>query len=191
MVVWVLSSSEAIGASSDIEPFVGVYVGQQVIEPRATVEPSDLHLQIRPRDQGFLLSWQSLATAEDGDKHHHRVRFSPTRRPNIYLAVMRCDMFGNLIPLDPMQGEPYLWVRIAGNHLTLYVMYIADDGSHDLRIYRYGLEGDQISLKFERLRDNQPLRVIRGDMRKISVDTRPLDPSSGVVVKEHESPNCE
>lgn len=180
----------AYAAQVEIEPFAGTYIGDYVVEPAGSVRPGDLHLRLRVNRKGFMLDWQSLAGSEGSAKHHHNVSFVRTRRANIYIAAMRCDVFGNLRPLDPMQGGPFMWANVVEDRINLYVMVIDERGAHDLRIYRYRLEGNKMTLEFERLRDEERLRVIRGGMKKLPVGADGTEPSPGAINEEHGTLKC-
>lgn len=189
-VLLLAGSNPAYGAQVEVESFAGTYIGEYVSEPAASVRPDDLHLRVRIHRKGFMLDWQSLANPEESPKHHYNVSFVPTSRTNVYIAAMRCDMFGNLRPLDPMQGEPFMWAHVEGNRISLYVMTIDERGAHDLRIYRYRLEGEKMTLTFERHRDEERLRVIRGGMKKLPAGADLTGPPPGAVIEEHGTPNC-
>lgn len=184
------ASNPAHAAGEDIGHFAGTYIGEYVSEPAASVRPDDLHLRVRIHRKGFMLDWQSLAKPEESPKHHYNVSFVPTSRTNVYIAAMRCDMFGNLRPLDPMQGEPFMWAAVEGNRISLYVMEIDARGAHDLRIYRYRLEGERMTLTFERHRDEERLRVIRGGMKKLPAGADLTGPPPGAIIEEHGTPEC-
>lgn len=83
-----------------------------------------------------------------------------------------------------------MWANVEGNRLGLYVMAIDDHGAHDLRIYRYRLEGDGMRLTFERHRDEERLRVVRGGMKKLPAGADSAAPPPGAIIEEHGEPEC-
>lgn len=175
-------------AAAGIERIAGGYVGTNIVSSPASLEivPADVHFEIDIRDRGFILSWQSLSEISSGQKHHFKVAFKPSRRPGIYQAQMRCDLFGHARPLDPMRGKPYVWAHVSVDFLVLYTMSIADDGSHDLSIYRYRLGDGEVGLEFERVRNNESGMSIKAAMRKVS--SKSLVKRLG---EQHGSPDCE
>ncbi len=189
-IVWVLGANPAQGAGTDLERFIGTYAGDYVTEPVGLVKPGDLHLRFQTQGEGFKLDWQSLADTDEKPKHHDNVSFVPTHRDNIYLAVMRCDMFGNLEPLDPMRGEPFMWASIEGNRLNVYVMLIGERGTHDLRIYRYLLKDGTMTLSFERQSDEDRIQKISGSLKKTPVMDKSSASMPPATVKDHRMPEC-
>lgn len=187
-ILWLATTASATyGAPVELGRLTGNYVGVSVNSSQTDIEISaaDIHLDVRPRDRGFILDWQSLADAAAGKKHHYTLAFQRTRRPGIFLAGMRCDAFGHAQPLDPMRGEPYVWTYLDGEGLRLYVMSIADDGSHDLGIYRYRLDRDGMALAFEQLRNGRSALRIQVGMRK-----SPHQPKAKRPGEHHTSAIC-
>ena len=186
-VLWLGISASAVGASDLLERFTGHYVASRVSESSLRVTPSasDIHLDVTPGDDGFVLRWQSLRELDNGVRHHYEVRFEKTRRAGIYLAAMRCDAFGQPRPLDPARGEPYLWAHLDDDELTLYAMSIADDGSHDLSLYRYRADGERLTLAYERVRNEQPLERVRAVLERSAAETAVTQGA-----RQHRAPAC-
>lgn len=190
--LWVGLPGSVNGAQDALSEFAGRYAGVSVAETtlRATPTPSDVHLEVRPRDEGFVLRWQSLTELDSGIKHHYEVVFEKTRRPGIYVAGMRCDVFGHSRPLDPALGEPYVWAHLAEDRLTLYAMSIANDGSHDLSLYRYRRDGAGMSLEFRRMRDDRPAEWVNAQLRRVPPAGLPITPASEQNARQHTAAGC-
>lgn len=173
----------------DIE---GRYVAVSIEEATGPGSPSldDIHLEIQLRDGTPVLRWQSLPREGGEPAHHYRVVFEKTRRPGIYLAGMRCDKFGNLRPLDPGSGDPYVWAHVGDDGLALYAMSIADDGTHDLRLYHYKRTGEKLTLDFERVRNDAPIEHIRATLENVDPRAEPAAPGARPMGERHVEPRC-
>jgi hypothetical protein len=62
----------------------------------------------------------------------YSIAFEPTHRENIYQSLMRTDLFGHMVPLNPMRGDPFVWVTIDKSTLTIYALLITVSGAQDL-----------------------------------------------------------
>ena len=60
-----------------------------------------------------------------------------------------------------------MWARVLESTLTVYAMIITDTGAHDMQIYECTLSPDGLSIKFKRLRDEQPLQVVNGILKRV------------------------
>ncbi len=83
-----------------------------------------------------------------------------------------------------------MWASLEDDRINLYVMKIGKRGTHDLRIYRYRLEGEKMTLSFERHRDENRLQVIRGGMMKKPARTNLTDATSPGQISDHTMPDC-
>lgn len=185
-----IGASPAQSAQTDLGRFAGAYVGETITQGGETMELGDLHLRLKVRGDGFVADWRSLADPDESEEHHHNVTFVLSHRDNIYVAVLGCDMFGNRVPLDPMRGGPFMWASIEEARMNLYVMKIGARGTHDLRIYRYRLEGEKLALSFERHRDEKRVQVVLGSMFKQTGATDSMGAMSGNHVKDHKLRKC-
>jgi hypothetical protein len=77
-------------------------------------------------------------------------------------------MFGNRVPMDPLSGDPFVWCRIAGRTLTVYALLINDAGRYDLQIYDRTLVDEGLELKFTRLREGDPPRVLTAFLERVA-----------------------
>ncbi len=159
----------SIAKSVDIiDPFVGEYEGQvKLLDGDREVE-RDLGVTISKTKKGFNIKWKST-TRKPNNKLKTKVYtidFSPTSRSNVFAAAMKSNVFGGKEPLDPMQGDPYVWSRITGQTLTLFALLIRDDGGYELQIYDRTLVADGMQLRYSRTRDGKPLRTIETLLRR-------------------------
>jgi hypothetical protein len=46
---------------------------------------------------------------------------------------MRQNVFGQQIPLDPLNGDPYVWGRVDGDSLVVYGLIILDGRGYEVQ----------------------------------------------------------
>ena len=59
-----------------------------------------------------------------------------------------------------------MWARVLESTLTVYAMIITDTGAHDMQVYERTLAPGGLSVKFKRLRDEKPLQVVNGILKR-------------------------
>lgn len=167
----VIAAGPSLASPSSIEPFFGHFVGKAIVEGDDTTTSRDLAVTIQPDGERFRIDWTTVTRQADGDikRKAYSIAFEATKRPGIFRSTMRADMFGNLVPLDPLKGDPYVWCRVAGRVLTLYSLQITDDGGYDLQVYERTLQGeDRMSLRFTRLHEGEPPRELKATLKRVA-----------------------
>jgi hypothetical protein len=169
LLVGILEASPVRSAGSPIEPFFGQYVGKTIVGDDGETTVRDLGVSIEPDGDYFKISWSTATRRGDGEIKHksYAISFAPTKRPEIYRSAMRTDMFGNRVPMDPLSGDPFVWCRIAGNTLTVYALLIDHAGSYDLQIYERTRVDNGLDLKFTRLREASPPKVLSALLERV------------------------
>jgi hypothetical protein len=155
--------SAGASAKDAIDPFVGRYAGQaEFTDDGGAVVKRDLGVTIAKTKNGFSVTWKASTSKSSGKVKiaEHTIDFLPTQRKNVFMSAMKTNVFGGQVPLDPMQGHPYVWARIVGDTLTVYALYINDDGGYEFQIFDRTLNPKGLQLKFERIRDGEQLRAI-------------------------------
>lgn len=176
----VIAAGSALASPSSIEPFFGHFEGKAILEGDDTTTSRDLAVTIQPDGERFRIDWTTVTRQADGDikRKAYSIAFETTKRPGIFRSTMRADMFGNLVPLDPLQGDPYVWCRVAGPVLTLYSLQITDDGGYDLQVYERTLKGeDRMSLRFTRLREGEPPKELKATLKRVPASPAPASPA--------------
>lgn len=171
--VWPATSAGARAADVTIEDFYGDYEGQSISEEGEGLSQRDLAVSIKPdedKKNGFIVDWTTVTQKSGGEtsRKSYSIRFQPTKRPNIYGSAMRPNLFGKTVPLDPLQGQPYVWAKLEGHTLTVYAMLITDDGGYEMQVYHRTLSDDGMDLKFRRFREDGALKQIDGKLKKVS-----------------------
>jgi hypothetical protein len=169
VLIGVCVASPALSGTIPIEPFFGEYRGKTISEDDGETTIRDLGVSIEPDGEHFKVTWSTVTRRADGERKHksYTISFVPTKRPEIYRSAMRTDMFGNRVPMDPLSGDPFVWCRIAGRTLTVYALLVTDAGGYDLQVYDRTLVDKGLDLKFTRLREGEPTRVLTAFLERV------------------------
>lgn len=157
------------GWAQDIGPFVGDYVGSaHVVDADGSSTPRDMSVSIAETGEGFVVKWKTTTYKADGrvKEQSFSVEFRPSDRNNIYSAAMKRNVFGHEVPLDPMKGEPFVWGRIEGETLTVFSLFIDEDGAYEMQQYDRTLAEGGLNLSFSRFRDGQKSRSVETFLEK-------------------------
>jgi hypothetical protein len=150
-------------ARADISDFVGTYTGSaEVTSQDGTVLPRDMSVEISATRDGFEVQWTSVTLRSDGRRSEksYAIDFVPSDRDAVYAAAMRRNVFGHEVQLDPMKGEPYVWSRIEGETLTVYSLFVDEEGGYSLQQYDRTLSEGGLDLRFQVIRDGEILRAV-------------------------------
>lgn len=150
-------------ARADIAAFVGDYTGSaELVAADGTTTPRDMSVSIRKTRGGFRVDWTTVTYKPDGriKVSPYSVDFLPSDRPGIYAAAMKRNVFGHAVQLDPMKGEPFVWGRISGDTLTIYSLFVDDEGGYELQQFDRTLAEGGLALEFSRFRNGQMLRSV-------------------------------
>jgi hypothetical protein len=171
MMVCVAMALAATGeaAAPDVEVFFGDYEGEAISENNADLQKRDLRVRISGIENGFTVNWISVTKRPDGKlkRKEYSIVFHPTRRKNIFRSGERKDMFGNNVPMDPMEGDPYVWARIDKDTLTVYALHVLEDGGYEIQTYARRRIPEGLSLKYSRVRDGEILRTLTGTLLEV------------------------
>lgn len=150
------------------ERFFGEFKGQAISATDEELSPRDLEVAIGPTDKGFFVKWTAVIYKASGKvkRTELTVNFARSKRERVYRSAMRTNMFGQQVPLDPLEGEPYFWATIEGDTLSVRGLVIVENGGYELQEYHRTLTGDDMTLEFVRFRNGELLRTVRGDLVK-------------------------
>lgn len=150
LLALLLSVSAAL---ADIAPFVGSYAGSADIELQdGSVQKRDMSVKIGETDDGFEVEWTSVSYRSDGrtKAKTYKIEFIPSGRGDVFAAAMQRNVFGHAVQLDPMKGEPYVWARLEGPTLTVYSLFVREDGGYDIQQFDRTLAENGLDLHFTR-----------------------------------------
>ncbi|MEL6619236.1 MAG: hypothetical protein AAFP16_10200 [Pseudomonadota bacterium] len=155
--IWVMLLGCALlvwAAMAQAEPvrFVGTFAGSaEVLTNEGTRIPRDMSVTIEEADEGFLVKWTSVTYRPDGrtKEKSYSIRFVESERDRVYAAAQKRNIFGHMEPLNPMKGEPYAWARIDGDTLTVYSLFVDENGGYSLQQYDRTLAEGGMNLRFQ------------------------------------------
>lgn len=166
--IWLAASLQHANATN-IEPFVGDYTGSaEVVDADGTSTPRDMSVSIHEIKGGFNVSWTTTTYKADGriKDEKYSVDFQSSDRADVYSAAMKRNVFGHEVPLDPMKGEPFVWGRIEGDTLTVFSLFIAENGGYELQQFDRTLADGGLDLSFSRFRDGVKSRSVETFLKK-------------------------
>jgi len=137
---------------ADVSRFVGNYTGEAgIISSDGTVRPRDMSVEITETKQGFRVTWTSITYRADGTSKTktYTIDFQPSQREGIYAAAQERNVFGHEVQLDPMKGEPYVWGRIIDDTLSVFSMFVSDDGGYEIQQFDRTLADGGLELDYQ------------------------------------------
>ncbi len=155
--------------AADFDSFVGHYAGSSAIvgNTEGTANSRGIVVDISKHKKGFRINW-STTKAKSGKRKEYTIDFVPTKRDHIYAAAQKINVFGGKQPLDPLQGDPYMWARFTGKSMKILGLLINEQGEFELFSYTRTLhdDGQAMSLRYLRLDETGEQRVIEGELRR-------------------------
>ena len=159
----------AMARDQSIDAFFGAYEGTSISGAAEGISVRDMKVSIAPTKRGFNVTWNTTTHKADGKSKikTYSIDFEPTKREGIFGSEMRRNKFGDRVPLDPLDGEPYVWARITGNVLTVYSLHITAEGSYEMQVYHRTRTEEGLTAEFTRFREGEPMRVVTGTLAKV------------------------
>lgn len=150
-------------AEASVDAFYGSYAGSATLERAdGSSEDRDMSVEIGPTKDGFNVKWVSISYKNDGRKKEkaYSIDFIPSMRDGIYSAAMTRNVFGHAVPLDPMNGEPFVWGRIDGDTMTVFSLFLSDNGDYEFQQFDRTLSDGGLMLDFSYFRQGQLQRSV-------------------------------
>ncbi|MEL6564070.1 MAG: hypothetical protein AAFQ59_06470 [Pseudomonadota bacterium] len=156
--------------ADDVSRFAGSYEGSaEVSAADGTKIPRDMSVEVSQTEDGFRVQWTSVTYRKDGriKEKSYAIDFVPSGRAAVYAAAQQKNVFGHLVQLDPMKGEPYVWARIDGDTLTVYSLFVSEEGGYSLQQYDRTLAEGGLDLRFQNIRDGEILRAVETFLTRV------------------------
>ncbi len=162
-----LGGAGAQAQSVDMNAFYGRFEGMGVAEDAESIyfetTVRELAVEIRPNGNGFDVYW-STKFRKGGDPNAPKskqrsatISFMPTDQPGIYASTSR----------DPF-GKPMWWAALRDQTLHTYMMQIDPQGRWIIQKYARTLTGTGMELTFERYRDGEDVRSVKGRLNRVT-----------------------
>ncbi|MGC1502759.1 MAG: hypothetical protein WA782_01315 [Sulfitobacter sp.] len=151
------------GMAAEIDRFVGTFTGKAEFAVDGEVQKRDMSTTIKEEKEGFLLSWTSVTYRSDGRTKEatYTIQFVPSMRENIFQSAMKKNLFGKATPLDPLQGEPFVWARFEGDMFSVFSLFINETGDYEVQEFHRTLVEGGLDLVFRRYRNGTLDREIK------------------------------
>jgi len=155
-------------ADDPFKPFYGEYSGKAVTSGGGEIEKRELDVSIRPLKRGFTLEWSTTAHRKSGKTKSAKfsINFKSTKRDGVFSSGMRNGKFGNKIPLDPLNGDPFVWATLSGKTLVVNSLLVTEDGGYEMQTYKRTLTASGLDLQFSRVRNGKNLKLIEGKLMR-------------------------
>ncbi len=165
--IMVLVQAQMLQAA-EIADFVGKYTGNAEIQAGDDVNRRDLSVEIKETKQGFRVDWSTITYKSDGRVKEavYSINFVPSDRDDVYSAGMKKNMFGHDVQLDPMKGEPFVWARIIGDTMTVFSLFVDDEGGYEIQEFNRTLAEGGLDLDFLSVRNGAVRRRVETFLEK-------------------------
>lgn len=160
--ILVFAAGQSLAAG--ISQFVGEYSGSvEIVKADGDTDPRDMSVVIREMKKGFIIKWTSTTERDDGSRKTktYEIEFQTSRRNGVYSAAMKRNVFGHEVPLDPMEGEPFVWGRITGDTLTVFSLFIHPNGDYEMQQYDRTLAEGGLDLVYISRLNGEPQRQLK------------------------------
>ncbi len=150
-------------ASDTLRRFVGEYSGTaQVEQLDGSVEQRDMSVAIRETRKGFEVQWSTAIQRASGEEKTktYKIEFQPTERNGVFAAAMKTNVFGHTVQMNAMKGEPFVWARVIDKTLTVFSLYVAENGDYLMQQYDRTLADGGLELDFSLHRNGMPSRKV-------------------------------
>ncbi len=164
----VLLMVAAPAAAQSIDPFLGAFEGQADFDDNGETKRRDMSVVIAQTDEGFSVNWTSITHKSGGrtKEKTYTIGFQPSDRDNIFASAMKVNVFGKRVPLNPLKGEPFVWARIVGDTLTVFSLFIDEEGDYEMQEYHRTLADGGLQLEFRRLNNGDEVRTIETFLKR-------------------------
>lgn len=154
--------------AAGIDDFFGSYEGSASFEVNGELQRRDLSTTISKTRKGFEISWSSATYKSDGrlKEKTYTIEFLPSERDGIYSSAMQTNVFGKAVPLDPLNGEPFVWARLEGDTFSVYSLFINEAGAYEMQEFHRTLAEDGLNLVFKRVHQAETEREIRAFLKR-------------------------
>lgn len=150
-------------AQAEIARFVGSYEGSaEVTSADGSAQKRDMSVKISETKEGFTVYWKTSTYRPDGSTKEkaYSVEFVPSDRGDVYASAMKRNVFGHDVQLDPMKGEPYVWSRINGDTLSVYSLFVTEDGGYEMQQFNRTLAEGGLELDYKSVRNGEVQRTV-------------------------------
>ncbi len=158
----------AFSMAKEIDRFEGTFAGSAEFQDNGKTLHRDMTTTIESTKNGFELSWTSITYKSDGrtKEKTYTIDFVPSAREHIFQSAMKTNLFGKATPLDPLQGEPFVWARFEGDTFTVFSLFINEVGDYEMQEFHRTLVDAGLDLVFRRVKNGVAQREIKTVLKR-------------------------
>ena len=166
VLVSVVGYGPSYGYQGDpLAPFYGHYVGKTTDGAVDVTAMRNAEVIISPVKNGFNLQWATVIHRENKTvTRRFSIDFHHRGSSNVYGSAMKINTFGHQVPLDPLDGEPFLWAVVDGAVLVVHSLLIFKDGSYEMQSYERRSTKMGLDLRFTRIRNGTVMKAVQGKL---------------------------
>ena len=153
----------ATTVQAQVDRFVGSYEGSaEVAAADGSKQMRDMSVEIAETREGFKVEWSTVTYRKDGSakEKSYAIEFVPSDRGDVYASAMKRNVFGHDVQLDPMKGEPYVWSRFNGDTLSVYSLFVAEDGGYEIQQFDRTVVEGGLNLDYKSVRNGQIQKTV-------------------------------
>ncbi len=162
-----LPLAPAAAKNLKLDAFFGTFKGSGVAENKDSlyfgVTVRDLDVTIQKAGEGFNIEWTTVIR-RGGNPSKPNVRRKTQRM--MFVPTQSAGVYKSTTPADPLAGKPLAWARIKDTSLIVNVLSISEDGSYQVQSYTRQLVPQGMAFTFQRIRDGEPVRTVKGKLIK-------------------------
>lgn len=171
MVAWLLLIPvEGAKAAGSIEDFFGQFAGEATEMIEGESARRNLDVMIQAYKKGFTVEWTTVIHRASGKTKHANfsINFKRMSKSGLYRSAMRVNAFGQEVPLDPLDGSPYVWGVLVDKVLTVHSLIILPNGDYEMQSYIRKLTGDGMDVTFTRIRNGKKLKDLHARLKRLN-----------------------
>ena len=157
-------------AHAQIDRFVGSYEGSaEVANADGGTQMRDMSVKIEETKEGFVVNWSTITYRKDGSakEKSYSIEFVPSDRGEVFASAMKRNVFGHDVQLDPMKGEPYVWSRFNGDTLSVYSLFVAEDGGYEIQQFDRTVVEGGLNLDYKSVRNGQIQKTVSTFLKRM------------------------
>lgn len=165
-----LAPAHKARADGPAEAFYGQFTGAAEERIKGEIAKRNLDVLISPYKKGFTVEWTTVIHRKSGKTKHANfsINFRKMGKDGLYRSAMRVNAFGQEVPLDPLDGHPYVWAVLLGKVMTINSLIILPDGEYEMQSYIRKLTESGMDVTFTRIRNGEKMKDLHASLKRVS-----------------------
>lgn len=164
-----LAPMQPVAAASPVDAFFGQFIGETEETTKGETARRNLDVVIGPYKKGFTIEWTTVIHRASGKTKHANfsINFRRMGSKGIFRSAMRVNAFGQEVPLDPLDGSPYVWAVLADKSLTIHSLIIRPNGDYEMQSYIRTLTDSGMDVTFARIRNGIKMKDLHASLKRL------------------------